>query len=222
MLQGFIQYPRKQGDVCRFLGKLHQPLVTAFAFSVHEDRGCRIFQYLYTRLTACFGQAHLDIVYNQLFTKGIYEELGASCDDELVWVLAGETHRVANHVAPQSAGGTDEHGIVPACLHSPKGHDMRIGAFQLVHGDELIEDTVVEHEAHGEVGGVVLNAEEAFAGIVGLHVVHVGRRYQFPVLLAVRRERHTSMEEHFQIGPHLGQVVLTCNLQHTVHHGEHP
>ena len=52
--------------------------------------------------------------------------------------------------------------------------------------------------------------------------MHVGRRYQFPVLLAIGSECHTAMEEHLQVGPHLGQVVLASNLQHTVHHGEHP
>ena len=74
---------------------------------------------------------------------------------------------------------------------------------QFVHGYELVEDVIVEHEQHGGVGEVVLYAEESFAGVVRLHVLHLAAAYDLLVLGAVGCEGHTSVEEHFQVGPHL-------------------
>ena len=101
--------------------------------------------------------------------------LGSACDGKLIGTDAGEAHGVAQDVAPQSARGRDDHGIVASLLHAPQGHDAGVGGAKLVHGYELVEHAVVDEQRHGFVSWVVLQSEEALAGIIGLHVVHVGR-----------------------------------------------
>ena len=135
--------------------------------------------------------------------------LRAPGDDELVGVPARETDGVAEHVAPQSARGRDEHGVVLARLDSPEGYYL-VGAHLL----ELVEHVVVEHQQHGLVVRVVLQAKEALAGVVGLHVVHLVARDEAFVLLTVGREGHAAVEEHLQVGPHLLQVLLAAQFHH--------
>ena len=97
-----------------------------------------------------------------------------------------------------------------------------MGTVQLIHGDELIEDTIVKHQAHALIGGIVLKAEETFRGIVRLHIVHAWLGYQLPVLLAIGSKGHSAVEEDFQIGPHLFQTVYSCLLQNLQQDGKHP
>ena len=199
------------------LGELDEPLVAALRILVHEHRGCRVLQYLGTRLLTGVGQAFLGIVDNQLLAEGIDEVLRAAGDDELIGVGRCELHRIADLVAPEAAGGGDNHRVVLAFLHAPEGYRVAT-----VHGDELIEDTVVEHQQHRLVGWIILDTEESLAGVVGLHIVHPGRGDELFVLLTVRRESHTAVEEHLDVGPHLLQVLLARHLHHTGEYGEHP
>ncbi len=145
-----------------------------------------------------------------------------SGDDELVRVGGGEHHGVADDIPPQSARCGYHHGVVPVLLHSPQRHHGGVVVAELVHGDELIEHPVVDHQRHGLVGRVVLQSEEALAGIVCFHVVHAGRGDELFVLLAVRRESHAAVEEHLQVGPHLLEMRLARYLHYPCQHGEHP
>ena len=138
-------------------------------------------------------------------------------DDKLIGVRRGELYGVAYLIAPEAARGRDDHRIVLALLHSPEGHRVTP-----VHRNELIEHAIVEHQQHRFVVRIVLNTEEALAGIVRLHIVHIRRGYQLLILLAIRRKGHTTMEEHLDIGPHLLQMLFARHLHHTGQHGEHP
>ena len=46
-------------------------------------------------------------------------------------------------------------------------------AAHFFEGNEFVEHVVVEHELHGFVGRVGLQSEEAFGGVVSLHIVHL-------------------------------------------------
>ena len=173
-----------------------------------EHRCGGVFPHFRPRLLTRILQSALRIIYYQLLAKGVDEALSAPRNDEFIRPDAGEAHRVAYHVAPQSAGCGDDHGVVLARLHPAKWHNEAL-ILQLsalvngLHGCKLIIDAIVQHQHHGGIGGVVLYAEETLGGIVGLHVVHVGLRYQLLVRLAIGCEGYTAVEEHLQIGPHV-------------------
>ena len=90
------------------------------------------------------------------------------------------------------------------------------------HGNELIEDVIVEHEEQRWVIWVILLTKEALAGIVGLHIAHSGEIDEFLVLLAVGCERYAAVEEHLEVGPYVTDVLLARDVEHTGEDGEHP
>ena len=67
-----------------------------------------------------------------------------------------------------------------------------------------------------------MESEESFRSIVGFHVVHLVGRDEAQVLFAVGGESYASVEEHFEIGPHLGEVFGTRNLHQAHQHSHHP
>ena len=147
---------------------------------------------------------------------------GTAGDDELVRVFLGEPYGISQHVSPQAAGSTDEHGIVLSHLYAPKRDNIRLRAVQFIHGDEFVEYIVIYHQCHGGVMQVALQAEETFAGIVGFHVVHLVTRNQLLVLFTVRSEADASMEEYFQVRPYLIQMFGTGLFQNTLDDSQHP
>ena len=227
LLQLLVEQLCKETDVRWLPRKLYEPLVPALGLSVHEHGSGGVLHHLGARFTTSVGQSLLGIVHDEFLAEGVDIVLGASGDDELIGVFRSKAHGVAYHVAPQSARRADEHRVVSAHLHVPEGHNASavgvaaVGSARL-HLHELIEHTVVEHEQHRLVCGVILYAEETLAGVVGLHVVHVWRRYQLFILLPVWREGHAAMEEYLQVGPHLVEVFLARQLHDTGEHGEHP
>ena len=70
--------------------------------------------------------------------------------------------------------------------------------------------------------GVVLQAEEAFRGVVGLHVAHLGRVDQALVKVAVRLEADAAMKEDLQVGPYLRQVCLAGLGEDRLEKDKHP
>ena len=52
--------------------------------------------------------------------------------------------------------------------------------------------------------------------------MHIGRRNQLLVLLTIRCEGYTTVEEYLDIRPHLFQMRLTRYFHHAVQHREHP
>ena len=196
--------------------------MAASCLRIHIDRCCRVVGNLCPGGLACRLEALFGIVHDQLFTESIDEVLCPSGDDELVRTGRSELNCVADFITPQSAGGADEHGIVAPCLHAPQRYEVRMVAAQFVHGQELVEHTIVYHERHAAVRRVVLYAEEAFGGVVSLHVVHVRLGDELLVLLPVRCEGDAAMKEHLQIGPYLLQMLLAAQLHHTYQYGQHP
>ena len=199
--------------------------MAALRILVHEHRCCSVFQHLGSCLLAGIGQSLFSIVDNQFLAKGVDEVLGSTRDDELIGIGGGKLDGIADFISPESARGRDHHRVVLACLHSPERYRfVLLFSFLLprIQRNELVEYAVVEHQQHGLVCGIILNTEEPFTGIVGFHIVHVGRRDEALVLLAIRREGHTSVEEDLDIRPHLLEVRLTCDFHHAGEHREHP
>ena len=217
LLQLLVEQACKQLSVGWRNGKLDDPLVSALGVAVHEHRCCRVLTHLGPRLVAGVGQALLGIVDDELFAKGVDKVLRTSGDDEFVGVYRRELYGVANHISPQSARRRDDHGVVLARFDGPKG-DCCLSVELL----ELIEHVVVNHEEHRLVLRVVLYAEESLTGIVGLLVVHAWRCDEVLVLLAVGSKGHASVEEHFEVGPHLFQMLLSRELHDPLQDGEHP
>ena len=217
VLQLHVQQVSKLLDVTRRMRELDEPLVTTLGIGIHKDGSCRIFQHLGTCLFAGIGQTTLGIVDNEFLAKGIDKALGAPGDDKLIGVDRGEADCVAYHVTPQATRGGYQHGVVLVFLHTPQRHDITS-----VHRLEFIEHAVVEHQQHRLVGRVVLQSEEALRSIISLHIMHVRRRDKLLILLTVRRKGHTSVEEHFQVRPHLFQMGLPRDFHHAVEYGEHP
>ena len=138
-------------------------------------------------------------------------------NNKLIGIGGGELHGVADLIAPKTARGRDDHCIVLTRLHTPEWH--RISP---VHRDKLIEHPVVEHQQHRFIGRIILNTEETLTGIIGFHIMHVGRGDELLILFAVRREGHTTVEEYLDIRPHFLQMRLTRQFHHTGQYGEHP
>ena len=70
--------------------------------------------------------------------------------------------------------------------------------------------------------GVVLQAEEAFRGVVGFHVAHLGRVDQALVKVAVRLEADAAMKEDLQVGPYFRQVCLAGPGEDRLQQDKHP
>ena len=234
LLQFPVQDTGKILQVGWRLGKLDEPLVTALRIVVHKHRGSGIFADHGSRLLTSIAQSFFCIVDNQFLAKGIDETLGTPRNHELIGIGRREADGIANHVAPQSARCRNQHGIVPAFLHGPERNRRKMGIgrntvgrvlcplFQFLDRHELVEHIVVEHQQHRLVRRIVLYAEEPFAGIIGLHVMHVWTGDEMLVLLPIGREGHTAMKEHLNVGPHFFQMGLARQLHHAVQHGEHP
>ena len=77
-MQGLVEHLGKGSLVGGLLGELHEPLVAAMAFSIHEDWGCRIFQHLSSRGSTGSREPLLGIVHHQFLTEGVDEALGAA------------------------------------------------------------------------------------------------------------------------------------------------
>ena len=202
LLQGLIQDFCKLVHRVRHHRKFNQPLMTALGIGIHKHRSSRIFRYLSTRSLACCCQSLFSIVYHEFLTKRIDKMFGSSCYDKFIRVFGRKLHGITNHVSPQTTSRTNQHGIILTNFHSCQRNDMRIRRIKLIHWQEFIEYTIVNHQHHSRIGRIVLQAEETFTGIVGFHIMHFIRANQLLVLFTIRRECNTSMEEHFQIRPY--------------------
>ena len=87
---------------------------------------------------------------------------------------------------------------------------------------KFVEDTIVDHQEHGAVGGVALRAEVAFGGVISLYIMHLWRVNDLFVLFAVRSESHPTVEEYLQIRPYFFQCLLTGFLENTLDKYQHP
>ena len=124
-LQAVVEQARKFVKVLRLASKLDEPLVATVGMLVHEHRCSSVFAHLGAGLFAGIGESALGVVHDEFLAEGIDEILRAAGDDELIWILLREHHRVANHIAPQSTRGGDHHRIVLARLHAPERYNLR-------------------------------------------------------------------------------------------------
>ena len=98
--------------------------------------------------------------------------LRTSCDDELIWVLAGKLHRITDHVSPQSAGRRNHHCVIFVKLHLFEAVSAWIFLINFFQWNELVENTVVDHQQHGRVRKIVLRTKVPFGSVVGLYIMH--------------------------------------------------
>ena len=182
LLQTLVEHVGKMFYRIGHLRKLDDPLVSALCVLVHEHRRGGIFLDLGSRLAASLLQTLLGVVLYQLLAEGVDEIFCSACDNKLIRVARGEHHGVADHVAPQSARRAYDHGVVLVQLHACERHNGGVALAHLFEGYELVEHVIVEHEQHRLVRRVVLYAEEALGGVVGLHVAHLWRGDQLLIL----------------------------------------
>ena len=98
--------------------------------------------------------------------------LRTSCDDELIWVLAGKLHRITDHVSPQSAGRRNHHCVILVKFHLFEAVSTWIFLINFFQWNELVENTVVDHQQHGRVRKIVLRTKVSFGSVVGLYIMH--------------------------------------------------
>ena len=123
-LQAVVEQACKLVKVLRLASKLNEPLVATMCMLVHEDRCSSVFAHLGAGLFAGIGESALGVVHDEFLAEGIDEILRATSDDELIWILLREHHRVANHIAPQSTRGGDHHRIVLTRLYAPERYNL--------------------------------------------------------------------------------------------------
>ena len=97
-----------------------------------------------------------------------------------------------------------------------------MGATHLVHRDELIENTVIRHHKQTGVCRIVLQPEEALGCVIGLHIMHLIRWNQGFILLPVRLETDSPMEEDLQIRPYVRKIFPTRFFQYGLDQDQHP
>ena len=167
------------------------------------------------------------VIDHELFAECVDEMLRATGDEKLIRAEGGEADGVADEVAPESAGGGDDEGIVLARAHLFERQDgiRRNGAAiggQGGGGDALVEDAIVEHEQEAAVAGLRLESEEALGGVVGLHVTHVGRGDEAGVTVAVRLEADAAVEEDFEVRPNVEEGLRASVTDDGFDQDEHP
>ena len=99
--------------------------------------------------------------------------LRPSCDDEFIWVLAGKLHRITDHVSPQSAGRRNHHCVILVKFHLFEAVSTWIFFINFFQWNELVENTVVDHQQHGRVRKIVLRTKVPFGSVVGLYIMHL-------------------------------------------------
>ena len=175
-----------------------------------------------TGLGTCPGKSSFRVIHNQFFAERVDKVLGTSGDDELIGVLRCELHRISNHISPQTGRSGDYHGVVFVQLHLLEAEGTRILLAYIFKRDELVEDTVVNHQQHGRVGRVVLRAEVAFGGVISLYIMHLAAADHVFVLLAVGSEGNAAVEEYLQVGPYLLKALLSRLFQYMFDEYKHP
>ena len=88
--------------------------------------------------------------------------------------------------------------------------------------NELVEDTIIDHQQHRRVRKVILRTKVSFGSIVSLYIMHLWRVNDLFVLFAVRSESHPTVEEYLQIRPYFFQCLLTGFLENTLDKYQHP
>ena len=182
--------------------------MATLCLAIHEDRCSSVFADFSPSSRTSISQTLLSIVHDELFAKGIDEVFGATGDDKLIGIRAREAHSVANNIAPQTATRGDYHSIVNACLHSFEWNNRWIVGAKLIHWNEFIEHIIVGHQQKTLILRIALNAKEAFAGIIRLHVVHLWVRDEHLILRSIRCKRNATMKENFEVWPHFFKVFL--------------
>ena len=76
--------------------------MTALRIGIHEHRGGGIFEHARSGFTAGLFKSLLGILHYKFLAKGVYKVLCPTGDDNLIWVLACETHCITYHITPQT------------------------------------------------------------------------------------------------------------------------
>ena len=202
--------------------ELHEPFVRPAFPLFHKDGGCGEFIHFRARFPASVIQGFGGVVNDYLFAEGVDKQLCASRNLEFVGFHGREHDGVAYHVPPEPAVRGDYHGVIHAGLHFFEQQRAGLCLAQFAHRHKLIIYVVVQHQQHRRVCRVVLQAEEAFRGVVGLHVLHLRVGQQAMVLFAVGRETDAPVDEQFQVRPHLVQVGFPRALQYLVDDRQEP
>src|SRR5262245_44142375 len=200
-----VELAHEDPAVPRRNAELDEPLVAAAGLAgrwvARRDRELRG---LGAGSTAGDHQRLLDFLDDDVLAEGVDEVSRAPGDHEAEWIARGEADRVAEQIGPEPAGRRQRHRIGPVELDV--GHRMppRAGAPEVLRRNELVEDSIVEHERQ-PTGALRLEPDEAFRGRIHLDVLD---RPAHPLLHggAIRRERDAPVDERAEIRPALSQA----------------
>ena len=142
------------------------------------------------------------IAYHEFLSEGIDIAGGAPYDDKFIGIALGKSDGIPYDISIQSSKGADNKGIGFAYFHLYEGDCFGGGGVQFCQRDKLVVNTIVEHQQHGRVVGVILDPKETFGGIVGLPVLHTWRGNEAFVLLSVGGKADPSVEEYLQFAPY--------------------
>ncbi|OQB91120.1 MAG: hypothetical protein BWX86_02089 [Verrucomicrobia bacterium ADurb.Bin122] len=162
------------------------------------------------------GQRLGDVLFGDMFAKGI-ELVTCAADVGQAWRLGrDEAHDVAEHVAAEAGGRGEQQGVVHAGFHAGQRHGLVAEVFDAVfvedaHGDELEEEPGVRHEPQAARPAGILRGDEPFAGGVDLVEVDAGAEV-LAELLGKGRDGHAAVDEAFEVGPEIAQLVERAAL----------
>src|SRR5262249_10513105 len=111
----------------------------------------------------------------------------------------GEPYGIAEHVGPQSCRGAHHQRVLPAELDVSHGMPSRRRTAEIFHGDELVEDAVVQHQR--EVAAALrLNARDGLGSLIDLDELHAAAD-PLVELSGIRAERHATVDDYTEVAP---------------------
>ena len=114
--------------------KTSGPLSTGKSFIVRYDN---------QRPTLAANTAPVFNINTSVKNSQGYYHLGSAAYEEFVGLQLGELYGVTYLVAPQAAGGGDDHGVVAPGFHFPQGHCLGVVDAYFLQGNKLIENAQV-------------------------------------------------------------------------------
>ena len=112
-------------------------------------------------LAAGFGDGAFGVVDHEFFSEGVDKQSSAAGDANAVGRHGGEFDGVADDGAPESSVGVKDDGVADAQFDLGKGYGTGFGSVEVGDGNELVEDSVVEHQEHAVGVERVLNGKKA-------------------------------------------------------------
>ena len=88
--------------------------------------------------------------------------LGPTGNFKAVWKRRSEFDCITNFVSPKSTVGSDDHGVIFPYFDILERNHLRILFFPLIHGNEFIENPIIQQQQELLRIRLILNPKESF------------------------------------------------------------